>query len=123
LFQAPESLANVVFHLPLIGDIALFRELGVKTLAGAIILILTIVNYLGVRFGGVVQNIFSIAKLGAMIALAVAVVVTPGVGHLTNLTTPSETIYPQGLALCAAIAAALQGAFWAYDGWHKITYI
>jgi basic amino acid/polyamine antiporter, APA family len=27
------------------------------------------------------------------------------------------------LALWAAIAAALQGAFWAYDGWHKITYI
>src|SRR5205085_4072962 len=22
-----------------------------------------------------------------------------------------------------AVAAALQGAFWAYDGWHKITYI
>src|SRR5204863_8311604 len=28
-----------------------------------------------------------------------------------------------GLALFAAIAAALQGAFWAYDGWNKITYI
>src|SRR3954463_7670986 len=30
LFQAPEALANLVFHLPLIGDIALFRELGMK---------------------------------------------------------------------------------------------
>lgn len=28
-----------------------------------------------------------------------------------------------GLALFAGIAAALQGAFWAYDGWNKITYI
>jgi APA family basic amino acid/polyamine antiporter len=27
------------------------------------------------------------------------------------------------LALWAAIAAAMQGAFWAYDGWQKITYI
>jgi APA family basic amino acid/polyamine antiporter len=27
------------------------------------------------------------------------------------------------LALVAAIAAALQGAFWAYDGWNKLTYI
>ncbi len=123
LFQPPESLANFAFHLPLIGDIALFKELGVKTLAAAIIVILTIVNYLGVRFGGVVQNIFSIAKLGAMLALAAAVVITPGVGSLSNLTSPSTAVHPQGLALWAAMAGALQGAFWAYDGWHKITYI
>jgi APA family basic amino acid/polyamine antiporter len=32
-------------------------------------------------------------------------------------------IHPQGFALFAAIAAALQGAFWAYDGWNKLTYI
>jgi APA family basic amino acid/polyamine antiporter len=121
--DAPESLARLVFHLPLIGDIALFKDLGIKILAGSIISILTIVNYLGVRFGGVVQNIFSIAKLGAMLALAVAVVVTPGAGSFTNLTTSSQTVHPKGLALWAAIAAALQGAFWAYDGWHKITYI
>jgi APA family basic amino acid/polyamine antiporter len=85
--------------------------------------ILTIVNYLGVRFGGVVQNIFSIAKMGAMVGLAVAVAVTPRVGQVTNLAAASETIHPIGLAWWAAIAAALQGAFWAYDGWHKITYI
>jgi APA family basic amino acid/polyamine antiporter len=121
--QAPESLVALVFHLPLIGDIALFRDLGVKSLAGVIILVLTVVNYLGVRFGGVVQNIFSIAKLGAMLALAVTVIVTPGAGNFTNLTTPSAAFHPQGLALWAAMAAALQGAFWAYDGWHKITYI
>jgi APA family basic amino acid/polyamine antiporter len=121
--QGPASLARLVFHVPLIGDIALFRELGVKTLAGIIILVLTVVNYLGVRFGGVVQNVFSIAKLGAMLALAVAVMVTPGVGNFTNLTTASAAVHPQGLALWAAMAAALQGAFWAYDGWHKITYI
>src|SRR5207248_7847251 len=84
---------------------------------------LTIVNYLGVRFGGLLQNIFSVAKMSAMIGLAVAVVLAPGVGKLTNLTTPSSAIHPTGLLWWAAVAAALQGAFWAYDGWHKITYI
>jgi APA family basic amino acid/polyamine antiporter len=39
------------------------------------------------------------------------------------LTTISSIIHPHGLALLAAVAAALQGAFWAYDGWNKITYI
>jgi APA family basic amino acid/polyamine antiporter len=126
LFALPAdspSLAQIVFHLPLIGDIALFKDLAVKLLAATIIAALTVVNYLGVRFGGVVQNVFSVAKLVAMVALAVAVALKPGVGSFANLTTPSTAVHPTGLALWAAMAAALQGAFWAYDGWHKITYI
>src|SRR5881396_2288190 len=121
--EAPATLAAIAFHLPLIGDVAPFKELGVKGLASVLILVLTIVNYLGVRFGGVVQNVFSIAKMSAMVGLAVAVAVAPGVGQVTNLTEDSAVIHPSGLAWWAAVAAALQGAFWAYDGWHKITYI
>jgi len=121
--EATESLRSFAFHLPFIGDIAPFKELGVKGLAAAVILLLTIVNYLGVRFGGIVQNIFSIAKMSAMLGLVLVVVFTPGVGSAANLTTDSQVIRPTGLAWWIAIAAALQGAFWAYDGWHKITYI
>src|SRR5438552_10236558 len=121
--EAPASLAAFAFHLPLIGDVAPLKELGVKGLASVLILVLTIVNYLGVRFGGVVQNVFSIAKMSAMVGLAVEVAVTPGVGQVANLTADSNVIHPTGLAWWAAVAAALQGAFWAYDGWHKITYI
>ena len=121
--EASASLASFAFHVPLIGDVAPFKELGVKGLAAAVIVLLTVVNYLGVRFGGMVQNIFSIAKMAAMLGLAAAVLLTPGVGQFENLTIDSATIHPTGLAWWAAIAAALQGAFWAYDGWHKITYI
>src|SRR5438128_404670 len=46
--EASEGLAAFAFHLPLIGDVAPFKELGVKALASAVIVILTIVNYLGV---------------------------------------------------------------------------
>src|SRR5437867_11773126 len=55
--------------------------------------------------------------------MAVAVAVAPGVGHVTNHTADSNVIHPTGLAWWAAVAAALQGALWAYDGWHEITYI
>jgi len=120
--QAPGALAAVTLHLPFIGDIAPFKDLGVKALGTAVILLISIVNYLGVRFGGVVQNIFSLAKMGAMLALAV-MVVGAGVGQFSNLTTASSVIHPSGLAWWVAVAAALQGAFWAYDGWQKITYI
>jgi APA family basic amino acid/polyamine antiporter len=121
--EASESLAQITFHLPLIGDIAPFKELGVKGLAAMVIVALTVVNYLGVRFGGLVQDIFSIAKMAAMLGLVLLVLLTSGAGQFPNLTTDSTVIHPTGLAFWAAIAAALQGAFWAYDGWHKITYI
>src|SRR5436309_15353282 len=47
-------LAGVTWHLPFIGDIAPFRELGVKGLGAGVIEALTVVNYAGVRLGGVV---------------------------------------------------------------------
>ena len=121
--QAAGPLAGMILHLPFIGDIAPFRDLGVKGLAAGVILLLTAINYAGVRFGGAVQNIFSVAKMSAMFALVLTVAVVPGVGQAANLTTDSSVIRPAGLAWWAAVAAALQGAFWAYDGWHKITYI
>lgn len=121
--EAAPGLARWTLHLPLIGDMAPFRDLGVKGLGAAVIVLLTAVNYAGVRFGGAVQNFFSIAKMGAMAGLAVAVLAAPGAGHVSNLTTASSEIHPAGLAWWAAVAGALQGAFWAYDGWHKITYI
>ena len=121
--QAAGPLAGMILHLPFIGDIAPFRDLGVKGLAAGVILLLTAINYAGVRFGGAVQNIFSVAKMSAMFALVLTVALVPGVGQAANLTTDSSVIRPAGLAWWAAVAAALQGAFWAYDGWHKITYI
>jgi len=121
--DAPASWSRIALHVPLIGDIAPFKDLGVKALAAIVIIVLTIVNYVGVRLGGIVQNIFSIAKMTAMLGLVLVVALSPGVGRVANLTTSSAVIHPAGLAWWAAIAAALQGAFWAYDGWQKITYI
>jgi len=121
--EATPSLAAFAFHLPLIGDVAPFHDLGVKILAATVIVLLTIVNYLGVRLGGLVQNIFSLAKMGAMLGLVVLAAITPGVGNVANLTQASPSIHPAGIAWWVAIAGTLQGAFWAYDGWHKVTYI
>ena len=117
------ALANWSFHLPFIGDVTPLREIGTKGVAAALIALLTIVNFLGVRLGGVVQNVFTVAKVAAMMLLVLGAFLLPTGGQVTNLTTPSATIHLSGLALFAGIAAALQGAFWAYDGWNKLTYI
>ena len=124
--KLPEFSSSVAawgFHMPFIGDVAPLKEIGIKGLAAALIILLTVVNYLGVRLGGLVQNIFTIAKVVAMGLLMLGAFLLPTGGSMANLTTPSSIIHPHGFALVAAIAAALQGAFWAYDGWNKITYI
>ena len=119
----PQGLATFAFHIPILGDIAPFEEFGYKSLAAVLILGLTAVNYVGVRFGGLVQNLSTVAKVGAMAALVAGAFLLPAGGNVANLTTPSPTFHLQGLGLLAGFAAALQGAFWAYDGWNKITYI
>jgi APA family basic amino acid/polyamine antiporter len=111
------------FHLPFIGDVTPLQEFGPKSIAAGLIFLLTVVNYLGVKFGGVLQNIFTIAKLVAMALLVAGAFLLPTGGTTANLTQASSTIHPVGFALLMAVVAALQGAFWAYDGWNKITYI
>ena len=117
------AVAGWSFHLPFIGDITPFAQIGTKGLAAALIILLTAVNFIGVRFGGLVQNIFTVAKVTAMGLLVLGAFLLPTGGSVANFTTPSATVHLSGLALFAGIAAALQGAFWAYDGWNKLTYI
>jgi APA family basic amino acid/polyamine antiporter len=157
----PEFSAAVAawsFHLPFIGDVTPLADIGTKALAAALILLLTAVNFIGVRFGGLVQNVFTVAKVAAMLLLVLgAFLFTDGPGGrgaatATTSPDPIRTNIPQaghpdgvamngdggvaaapsqrggatalgGFALVAAIAAALQGAFWSYDGWNKLTYI
>ncbi len=119
----PAAVAGWSLHMPFVGDVSPLKEIGTKGLAAGLIVLLTAVNYVGVRFGGLVQNIFTVAKVAAMFLLAVAAFLLPTGGAVANLTTPSAHIHLSGLALVAGIAAALQGAFWAYDGWNKLTYI
>jgi APA family basic amino acid/polyamine antiporter len=124
--QLPElnhSIAAISFHVPFIADLTPFADMGTKSLAAILIIGLTVVNYLGVRFGGVVQNVFTIAKVIAMALLFLGAFLLPTGGSVANLTTNSTSIHPTGLALFAGMAAAMQGAFWAYDGWNKLTFI
>lgn len=126
-FVAPPDLGGAAaawsLHLPFIGDVTPLKEIGVKALAAGLIIGLTVVNYLGVMFGGVVQNIFTVAKIAGMFALVAAAFAMDNGGSVAHLTTASSAIRPTGLAMIAAVAAAMQGAFWAYDGWNRITFV
>jgi APA family basic amino acid/polyamine antiporter len=104
---------------------------GQAYVAIALILLLTFVNYLGVRFGGFVSNVSTIAKaagLLAVVAIVVAFAHPPAgaFGPATPLHQPGDP--PVGAAftggeILAGFSTALMLILFAYDGWYSATYV
>lgn len=83
----------------------------------AIIVALTVINYVGVRFGGIVQVCFTVAKVGALLLLTVCAFTLHG-GSAANWTPFINTHAAPGWeALIGAVGLAMIHALWAYDGW------
>jgi APA family basic amino acid/polyamine antiporter len=83
-----------------------------------IILLVTVFNVRGVQFGGWVMNIFTAAKLIALLGLIVAVVVS-GRGSWSNI----QPLWPERWEsnMFSAFGIAMISALWAYDGWISVT--
>jgi APA family basic amino acid/polyamine antiporter len=112
---------NIILHLPFIGNIFPFENIGVKGLTIAIIILLSFINYRGVQYGSVLQRVLTSLKAIAIILL-IGGILFSGKGSGSNFSTILPDM-PRGFALIAAYMAALSGAFWAYDGWNNITFI
>ena len=93
----------------------------VKLAAISLILLLSAVNYVGVRYGGLVNNVFTAAKVGAIAALVLlGFVLATGAG---NFDAPA---LPQGaapLGVVASVGTAMAFAFFAYDGWNQSAFV
>jgi APA family basic amino acid/polyamine antiporter len=100
------------FFLPLGGA-------GVKLAAVLSIVALTLINCLGVKAGAWLQNVLTILKMGALLALPVLALVL-GKGSTANLAPLWST--GEGSLLLAA-GPAMLAALWAYDGWIESTYV
>ena len=85
--------------------------------AMGVILVLGALNYVGVRFGGALQVVVTVVKVGCIIALMV-VGLGSGQGNFSNFgsTIPSAGGF-------AGFFAALVAALWAYDGWNNVTMV
>ena len=97
----------VAFFAPL-GDI------GVRAVAIAAILLLSFVNYLGVRQGSRLQTAVTIAKVAAIVLLLAFVLSRTGTRSIAPAHPSSFS--PRGFIL--GVSAAL----FAYGGWHMVTY-
>jgi APA family basic amino acid/polyamine antiporter len=117
----PESLSSIT----LFGFLTPFDNFGVKVLTIGLIIVLTYVNYLGLKTGGgfskailyvVIATIFGIVILGFFI----------GDGNWSNITTHASGYVSMSWTdsvFIKSLFAALLGAFWAYEGWSTIGYL
>ena len=114
------SPALEAWKLPLIGDITPFADIGVKLVAVGAIVVVTTVNYFGVQFGGLTQNVFTTLKvlaIGGIIILAFLI----GEGSVDNFF-PLWGV-PSSGSLLAAVGVAMVATLWSYDGWNSLTYL
>jgi APA family basic amino acid/polyamine antiporter len=89
-----------------------------KAAAAAAIAVLTAINYLGVREGGILQSILTGAKVGA-----IAVIILLGWVLVRGLPGgPAALAAPTGHRFVASFGVAMVGAFWAYEGWNCCTF-
>lgn len=119
---APDIENSFHLYMPFVGKIFPLKDLGVKSLTMFVILLLTFVNYLGVKYGGRVAEFFTSAKVIAMLILVVAGFVYTG-GSTGNLITDTPNFSFGDLGILGGVVAALSAAFWAFDGWNNVTYI
>src|SRR5215469_15410287 len=91
-------------------------EAATRALAIAAVLILSLVNYLGVKPGGAVQLLLTVAKLVAILGMVTLLFVF---GRGSPLAVFAPAAQPVSLiAYGQAIAAGL----FAFGGWHMVTY-
>ena len=112
----------VILHIPMIGDILPLQNFGVKMLAIAIIIVITIANYISVKTGNSIQFISTILKALALIILVFGILLS-GKGSSQNFIKNSNGFHLNGWALLAAFMAATTGAFAAYDGWNNLNMV
>ena len=87
---------------------------GQRLTAVLLILLLSAINYLGVRHGGLVQNLFTTAKVTAIVVIVAAGLLWSGPAPV--VAEASGAVTANGFIL--AMAAGL----FAYGGWHMVTY-
>jgi APA family basic amino acid/polyamine antiporter len=106
---------SLVLHIPLVGSIYPLQNFGVKILTIIILCLFTFVSYRSTKSSGIMQSVFSVAKVVAIVALVGGLFLS-GKGNGANFFQSSESIVPVGFALVAALVAACNGALQAFDG-------
>jgi amino acid transporter len=91
----------------------------VHFIAAAAIIFTAVFNYVGLRWGSLVQNVTTLAKTGALvliIVLALAIGLPRTGGHFTPA-------FPAGSFSFGKFGLALVSVLWVYDGWADVSFV
>lgn len=111
---------SLAWHLPFIGDLYPLENIGVKLLAIALVVGLTLLNYISVKAGSIFQVISTFLKVAVIAALVIGIFISSR-GSFHNFFHSEHP--KEGSDFLAGIVAAMTGAFFAYDGWINVTFI
>ena len=110
-----EYLLRVLGHDPRLAPYSAY----VHYIAAAAIVFTASFNYVGLRWGSLIQNITTLAKTGALvliIVLALALGLPKSGGHFTPAV-------PEGSFSFARFGLALVSVLWVYDGWADVSFV
>lgn len=97
-----------------------FQNLGVKLGAITLIGFLTLINYRGIRFGGLISNL-----IASTVVVAIGLIIFTSFafshGGPSNISSATETAAE--IPFFAAFFTAMMGAFWAYEGWNNLGFL
>ena len=100
-------------------DIGSFSISGGQIFALSIILILSLINYLGIVFGKWIQNIFTVLKIGSILLFALAGFFISTGNHLDLSLNPTNMSIG---SIITGMGIALVAVNWTVGGWEYVTF-
>jgi APA family basic amino acid/polyamine antiporter len=91
-----------------------------QLLAAALVILVGWVNYRGIERGAWIQNVSTVLKVGALLALVVLGLSTLG-GPAVVVVAPAGQA--SALSLLSAFGLAMVPIMWSYDGWSDVGYV
>lgn len=111
-------------HISIANFIYPFADSGIKILAILIILILTWINYKGVRESGTLNNIFTSAKIiGILLIIFLGLFYASPVHPQQQEISPSSVPPLHGSVFFSAFFVTMLSVLWAYDGWVNVSFV
>ncbi len=96
---------------------------GIKAVGVAVILVLTAVNYVGVRQGSTLQTVFTVGKIVAIVVIIICGLLFGGAAHQRVLeAADASASQPAAAAGISEFLLALVAGLFAFGGWHMVTY-
>lgn len=92
-----------------------------SVVAGAIIAGLTVINIFGVKIGEYISNVFTGAKIIAILAIIIIPLFFLDSAPENMATNVAESTIPENLF--SVFFLAFVGVFWSFGGWHHTSYL